>query len=119
MSNNQITGTLPKFSDICRNVEYLSFDNNLLDTYSSGLVDLPKLKALDLSANKIPTESIDALVKDLVKNYNAAPRSGVLVNLQGSQMGAPTPYPVTSGIITTLSIVDQPSISNGSFTDIW
>ena len=118
MSNNQITGTLPKFSDICRNVEYLSFNNNLLDTYSSGLVDLPKLKSLDLSANKIPTESIDALVKDLVKNYNAAPRSGVLVNLQGSQMGAPTPYPVTTGIITTLSIVDQPSISNGSFTDI-
>lgn len=118
MGNNLIAGDLPKFSTICANVEYLSFNNNLINNYVGGADALPKLRSLDLSANQIPTTAIDALLKDLVKNYNAAPRSGVLINLQGSQMGAPTPYPVTNGIITTLSIVDQPSISNGSFTDI-
>lgn len=117
-ANNALSGRVPELQTIAPNVEYVSLNNNNYDNYTKGLITLPKLKSIDLSGNAIPTPAIDTILFDLVKNYQAANRTGVLVNLQGGRMGAPTPYPITTGIISSLSAPTQPTFSNGNITSL-
>lgn len=116
-ANNLFSGSLPELDIIAPNVEYIQLNNNNYTNYSKGLISLPKLKSLDLSGNAIPTPAVDNILFDLVKNYNAVNRGGVLVNLQGGRMGAPTPYPVTTGIISALTFT-QPTLTNGDITNL-
>jgi len=114
-ANNFLSGNFPDMSTIAPNVEFIQLNNNNYNNYTKGLISLPRLKSIDLSGNAIPSPAIDTMLFDLVSNYNAAPRTGVLANLQGGRMGSPTPYPVTTGIISSLSFT-QPTLTNGDIT---
>jgi Leucine-rich repeat (LRR) protein len=116
-SSNDFTGTLPNLAGSIPRAEYVSLNNNQFDNYSVGLKGLTRIKGLDLSANILSRTAVDQILFDLVDNYKAAPRRGVTINLLGSN-ASPTPYPIISGIVSGLSIPDQPSVSNGAFTDI-
>jgi hypothetical protein len=115
-ANNLLSGILPELQTIAPNAEYVQLNSNNYDNYVKGFITLPRIKSLDLSANALPNPVIDKILFDLVTNYNAAPRTGVLVNLQGGRMGAPTPYPVINGIISSLSFT-QPTLTNGDITN--
>lgn len=117
-ANNKLSGVLPVLDNIVRNAEYITLSSNNYDNYSGGLVGLKKIKSLDLSSNKLPTPVVDQILFDLVENYASSPRSGVLINLQGGQMGAPTPYPTIQGILSSVSAVAQPTITNGVITSL-
>lgn len=114
-ANNLLSGSLPELDVIAPNVEYVQLNNNNYNNYVKGLISLPKIRSMDLSGNAIPTPAVDNILFDLVKNYNAANRSGVLINLQGGRMGAPTPYPIITGIISSLSFT-QPTLTSGDIT---
>lgn len=114
-ANNLLSGSPPELDVIAPRVEFVQLNNNNYNNYGKGLVSLPRLRTLDMSGNAIPTPAVDNILFDLVKNYNATPRNGVLINLQGGRMGAPTPYPVTTGIISSLSFT-QPTLLNGNIT---
>ena len=86
-STNLFSGTIPNLAATCPNLErFFSTNNN--PGFSSYLVtsfeDLPKLKILDLSNNNLSQTDIDNILFDLVKNYQAANRPGVTVNLLGN-----------------------------------
>lgn len=117
-SNNLLSGRLPELDVISPNVEYVQLNNNNYTNYTLGLISLPKLKSIDLSNNGLPTPIVDRILFDLVKNYQAANRGSVLVNLQGGRMGAPTPYPITTGIISSITIPSQPVFTNGNITSL-
>ena len=117
-ANNLLSGTPPELQTISPLVEFVAFNNNNFDNYTKGFISLPKLKSIDLSGNAIPTPSIDAILFDFVKNYQAAPRAGVLINLQGGRMGAPTPYPITTGIISFITPPTQPVFSDGNIVSL-
>lgn len=114
-ANNLLSGVLPELDLIAPRVEFVQLNNNNYDNYNKGLINLPRLKTLDLSGNAIPTPAVDKILFDLVSNYNAVNRNGVLINLQGGRMGAPTPYPITTGIISSLSFT-QPTLTAGDIT---
>jgi len=118
-SSNRFTGSLPNLETSCPKVEYVSLNNNQFTSYTrnSGLVNLPRLKQLDLSANILSQTAVDNVLFDLVDNYKAASRSGVIVNLTGSN-SAPSPYPIIQGILTGFEDIVQPTIVDGVVTDL-
>lgn len=118
-SSNKFTGTLLNLSTSCPNVEYVSLNDNQYTSYSrnGGLVSLPKLKQLDLSSNILSQTAVDNILFDLVDNYKAAKRSGVIVNLLGSN-ASPSPYPTIPGIITSFDPITQPTIIDGQITNL-
>ena len=116
-SSNNFTGTLPFLSNQIPKVEFVSLNNNSFNNYTGGFTDLIKLKQLDLSANQLPTIAVDNILFDLVDNYKKAVRRGVTINLLGSN-AAPTPYPITQGIVSSLSIASQPTVFGGSITNL-
>ena len=79
---------------------------------------------VDLSDNKFTDTSIDQILTDLVANYNAAPRSGVIVNLSGDNMASPTSEitvtpTINVGLVASQSITVNQSqfLDNGSIVD--
>lgn len=104
VSSNQITGTLPRFDLACSNVERLVLNNNSFDGYIRGLDTLFRLSIFDISNNGMSRSLVDGMLFDLVKNYNSARRSGVVVNLLGN--GSPTPYPIVQGLIGGITNVN-------------
>jgi len=104
VSSNQITGTLPRFDLVCSNVERLVLNNNSFDGYVKGLDSLVKLNIFDISNNGMSRSLVDSMLFDLVKNYNSAKRSGVIINLLGN--GSPTPYPIVEGLINGITNVN-------------
>ena len=119
ISNNNLSGTLPRLDNIMPSVEFVGLDDNQFTGYDDGTFgSLFQLRTLDLSGNQLGTSEVDNILFDMVDNYQGANRSNVTVNLTGGQMAPPTPYPVTGGIIETLSFLDQPTIVDGILTDI-
>jgi len=124
MDNNDLSGNIPALSSIMPNVQSLGLANNSYTGYVDGtLNDLLKIRTLDLSGNQLGVTQVDNILFDMVDNWQQANRGGVTVNLTGGNMAAPTPYPITGGIINTFiatngGFVDQPSITDGILTDI-
>ena len=119
MSNNSLSGVLPRLDSIMPIVEGVGLADNSYTGYVDGtLSPLLRLRNLDLSGNQLGVSEVDNILFDLVDNYNSANRKNVIINLTGGQMAAPTPYPTTGGIIETIDFVDQPTIANGILTDI-
>lgn len=118
LANNNLSGTLPQLDISFPNVEYVQLNGNEYNNYTNGLAGLLQIKQLDLSQNQMPTAVVDNILFDMVDNYQTSQRSGVLVNLQGGQMGAPTPYPIIEGILSTISPTAQATIAAGSISDL-
>lgn len=118
-SSNNFTGTLPALDVSCPNVESVTLSNNSFTSYlrSGGMVNLPQLRSIDLSANLLSQTAVDNILFDLVDNYKLYPRSNVVVNLTGSN-ATPSPYPIIYGIVTAFDPLIQPTIVNGVFTDL-
>lgn len=121
VSSNEITGTLPRFDQICPNLERLILNNNSFDGYTRGLDALLKLRIFDISNNQLPRSLVDGMLFDLVKNYNSARRTGVVVNLLGND--SPTPYPIIQGLIsgaTNLNVIkgSEESLVDKSYNNI-
>lgn len=117
--SNNFAGSLPALDVSCPDIEQVNLSNNSFTSYfrNTGLVDLPQLRELDLSANLLSQTAVDNVLFDLVDNYGLYPRSGVVVDLTGSN-AAPSPYPIIYGIITAFDPLIQPTILNGAFTDL-
>ena len=99
LQNNQLEGDIPDFSG-SRNLRQISLTNNNLTGYVLGsFVDLSKVKNIDLSFNNLSQTALDNILIDLEKNYDAANRGGVTVNIksQGSK-GDITPTPNGAGM---------------------
>lgn len=118
-SSNNFAGSLPALDVSCPNVQYVTLNNNSFTTYlrNTGLVDLPQLREIDLSANLLSQTAVDNVLFDFVDQYELYPRSGVVVDLTGSN-AAPSPYPIIYGIVTAYDPLIQPTIVNGVFTDL-
>ena len=118
-SSNKFSGTLPNLTNSCPRVEYVSLNNNQYTSYNrdGGLIGLSRLKQLDLSSNILSQTAVDNVLFDLVDNYKAAKRRGVIVNLLGSN-SSPSPYPTIPGILTSFDPLTQPTIQNGVVTDL-
>jgi Leucine-rich repeat (LRR) protein len=109
VSSNEMTGTLPRFDLICSKLERLILNNNSFTGYTRGLDALYNLRIFDISNNNLSRSVVDSMLFDLVKNYNAARRDGVVVNLLGND--SPTPYPTILGLV---SGVTNLTINKGS-----
>jgi len=119
LSNNNLSGTIPALNTIMPNIESIGLADNDYTGYVDGTVNqLLLLRTFDISNNRLGVSEIDNILFDFVDNYRAANRGNVTVNLTGPNMAPPTPYPVTGGIIETITFTDQPTISNGNLTDI-
>jgi len=118
-SSNNFAGSLPALDVSCPKVQYVSLSNNSFTTYQrdGGMLNLPQLREIDLSANLLSQTAVDNVLFDFVDNYKLYPRSGVVVDLTGSN-AAPSPYPIIYGIITSFDSLIQPTITNGVFTDL-
>ena len=118
-SSNNFTGSLPALDVSCPKVQYVTLNNNSFTSYlrNTGLVNLPQLREIDLSANLLSQTAVDNVLFDFVDQYELYPRSGVVVDLTGSN-AAPSPYPIIYGIITAFDPLIQPTIVNGVFTDL-
>jgi Leucine-rich repeat (LRR) protein len=115
VSSNQITGTLPRFDLACPNVERLILNNNSFDGYVRGLDAVLRLTIFDISNNGMSRSLVDAMLFDLVKNYNSARRRGVVINLLGNQ--SPTPYPIVEGLISGITNVNVIKNSDETLND--
>jgi hypothetical protein len=90
-NNNNLIGDLPNFSTGSPNIQYISMNNCAMTGFNPGsLSEITRLRSLDLSNNSFNQGSIDAILQDLVDNYDNAPRSNVIVNLLGTNMAAPS-----------------------------
>jgi hypothetical protein len=118
-SSNKFSGALPDLTNSCPRVEFVSLNNNQYTSYNrnGGLLGLSRLKQLDLSSNILSQTAVDNVLFDLVDNYKAARRRGVIVNLLGSN-ASPSPYPTIPGILTSFIPITQPTIENGVITDL-
>jgi len=94
-NNVNLTGALPNFSTGSVNIQYISMNNCSLNAFNAGsLSTITRLRSLDLSNNSLNQGAIDAILEDLVDNYNSAPRANVLVNLLGN--AAPSAIVITT-----------------------
>ena len=94
VQNNELTGDIIDFSG-SPNLRQLSLNNNQLTGYVQGsFVNLSQIRNIDLSFNLLSSTALDNILIDLEKNYVAAPRRGVTVNIksQGENRNiTPTP----------------------------
>jgi len=101
VGNNQISSDFPDFSNGAPNIQYISMNNNNMIKFNPGsLSGATRLRSLDVSNNSFNSANIDAILEDLLANYNAARRSGVIVNLSGNT-GQPSSNSVTTPTSTT------------------
>jgi hypothetical protein len=101
VGNNQISSAFPDFSNGAPNIQYISMNNNQMTVFGEGtLAGATRLRSLDVSNNLFNSANIDAILEDLLANYNAARRSGVIVNLSGNT-GQPSSNSVTTPTSTT------------------
>ena len=111
-SNNQMQGQFPNFSIGAPNIQYISFANNNYGTgggiaaFTAGLFEqCTRLRSLDLSNNGLNASTVDDILDEMVENYNNAPRSGVVVNLQGN--AAPSSVTINTPTTTTTTQIDS------------
>lgn len=84
--NNNISGIVPSFSN-CTSLRKIKLQNNSFNIVNKGTFALnTNLVELDLSNNNLSTTSAEAMLADFVANYEARPRGGVIINLQGNNI---------------------------------
>lgn len=82
--NNSVSGQVPSFSG-CTNIRKIKLQgNNFTSVPSGAFAENVNLTELDLSNNDIDSTSVEGMLADFVKNYEARPRGGVVINLQGN-----------------------------------
>ena len=80
--NNVLKGDIPSF-ELCTVLRNLSLNNNKLTGYIIGAFEkISRIKFIDLSNNHLSTTSLNNILIDLEKNYDATPRGGVTINLK-------------------------------------
>ena len=118
-NDDPVTGIIPFLGDRIPNVEFLQLNNNNFTNYQTGsVVGLSQLRSFDLSNNKLSQGQIDQILYDFVDNYGEAPRTGVLINLQGANMSAPSQFPPINGTLLAVNDPDLPSYANGDITNL-
>lgn len=101
VGNNQIASPFPDFTNGAPNIQYISMNNNQMTVFGQGtLAGATRLRSLDVSNNLFNTANIDLILEDLLANYNAAKRSGVIVNLTGNT-GQPSSNTTSNPTSTT------------------
>lgn len=114
-----VTGIFPDLSAATPNVRYVELNNNNFTNYLSGTFSgLFRLVSFDISNNKLSQTSIDQILYDFVDNYNASPRGGVLINLQGPNMSAPSQFPPINGTLLDVNDPTAPTFSVGTITSL-
>ena len=84
-SNPTLGPDLPNFSSGSPKIRNLGFNNCNFTNYTQGtFATCTRIKVVDLSNNNFNSSSIDSILNDLIANYNAAPRSGVTINLKNN-----------------------------------
>ena len=126
ISNNPDLGPdMPNLSFGSPNIRNVAMNNCKFINYpSGGLATCTRLRIIDLSGNRLNQSSVNQIMIDLVANYNAAPRSGVIVNLSGDLMAPPaseitvTPT-INVGLVASQSITVNQSqfLDNGTVVD--
>lgn len=107
LHNNQITGDIPNFSGETPNLRRLYLYSNFFDGYVPGsFTELTRIQRLDVSRNDLSPNDLNNIIIDLYDNYEAAPRSGVNVNLR-SQSKAVGYNPSSSGTQTEQEIKEK------------
>jgi len=106
--SNQIIGAVPDFSAAAPNIQYIGLNSNNINAYNTGsLTTLTRIRSLDLSNNYLNQQNVDLILEDLLANYNLAPRRGVLINLTGPNMGAPTSNTVVTPTTSTSLVAEE------------
>ena len=83
--NPNLGPDLPNFSVGSPNIRNIGFNNCNFTNYTVGtFATCTRIKIVDLSTNNFNAAAIDDILEDLIANYNAAPRSGVTINLIGN-----------------------------------
>ena len=83
--NPSLGPDLPNFSVGSPNIRNIGFNNCNFTNYTVGtFATCTRIKIVDLSTNNFNSAAIDDILEDLIANYNAAPRSGVTINLIGN-----------------------------------
>lgn len=121
-NNSTLTGALPNFSVGSPNIETIALGGCNLNAYVSGaIVDLPRLRSLDLSDNNLNSSSVDAILVDALANYNANRRSGVVINLNGnappSRQVIQIPTTNTTSSSYTITVQQPPLFTDPVFQD--
>lgn len=113
-SGNQMSGRIPNFSVAAPNIQYISLANNKYGTntvagitpFTPGLFSqCTRLRSLDLSLNGMNTATVDDILLEMLANYNNAPRTGVVVNLQGND--PPSKVDVVTPTTTTTTNIES------------
>ena len=84
-SNPSLGPDLPNFSVGSPNIRNIGFNNCAFTNYTVGtFATCTRIRVVDLSNNNFNSSTIDSILTDLIANYNAAPRSGVTINLKNN-----------------------------------
>jgi len=87
MNDNKFTGNIPDFSK-CRQLKIVRLQDNSITGYIPGsLRDNTALEKLNLDNNRLSSSIATDLIYDLYENYNANPRSGVVISMIGQSGG--------------------------------
>ena len=118
VSNNPNLGPdLPNFSLGSPNIKNIGVNNCNFSNYTDGTWGTcTRIRSVDVSNNNFNTSAIDAMLSDLVDNYNNAPRGGVIFNMM--QNAPPSSIPVyipTEN--TTLVGIESISVNQDQFTE--
>jgi hypothetical protein len=110
-NNPNMTGALPNFSTGSPNVQYLGLNNCKFNSYPTGSFSgITRVRSIDLSNNLINQANIDQILLDCLANYNSAPRSGVIINLQGN--AAPSKIVINIPTVTVSTAATETIVVN-------
>lgn len=85
ISYNQIQGEFPFVGNMELMYDFYANNNQFSSYYKTSLVGCRSLRRFDISNNPTLTEgAVVDMIDDLLANYNANPRSGVVVNLRNT-----------------------------------
>ena len=116
-SNPNLGPDLPNFSQGSPNIKNIGCNNCNFTNYIDGSFSTcTRIRSVDLSNNNFNTSAIDTILSDLVDNYNAAPRGGVIFNMMGN--APPSKIPVSIPTQTTSKIQEETiSVDQNQFTE--
>lgn len=101
LNKNKITGSIPNLSNLT-SLQELDLGDNQFTSYTRGSFSgLTSIRFLNLNGNQLTQGAVDQILKDLNTNFTAAPRTGVTVNIRGSNAAPSTSKEITD-IITKL-----------------
>ena len=116
-SNSSLGPDLPNFSVGSPNIRNLGFNNCNFSNYTVGtFATCTRIRVVDLSNNNFNSNAIDNILTDLIANYNAAPRSGVTINLRDN--APPTVvYVQVPTVSTSMDTQQNITVNQSQFLD--